>query len=208
MPEPDAIAEAAAALMSAKRPMIYTGGGVIMDEAWEELRQLVRKLGYPITQTLMGLGAYPGTDKQFIGMLANLNYGPNSGEAVVCAGYPGEHHELGLMSVAIKLALRGLKVTCLGADLPLDELVNVVNTRPVGIACTSIMNMGRDPANLLASLRDLRAKLAGHTVLVVGGRGVFPLVGQEPPGVVFCPTWADFETNFRWATVRSLPGAG
>ncbi len=56
-------------ILSAKRPMIYTGGGVILDNASEELREFTRLLGYPITNTLMGLGAYPGTDKQFVGML-------------------------------------------------------------------------------------------------------------------------------------------
>jgi len=56
-------------LLSAKRPMIYSGGGVVLGNASEELRALVRKLGFPITQTLMGLGAYPGTDKQNVGML-------------------------------------------------------------------------------------------------------------------------------------------
>ena len=66
---PRQIKRAVDLLLSAKRPMIYTGGGVIMSEASTELRQFVRKLGYPITQTLMGLGAFPGTDPQFIGML-------------------------------------------------------------------------------------------------------------------------------------------
>ena len=66
---PRQIKRAVDLLLSAKRPMIYTGGGVIMSEASNELRQFVRKLGYPITQTLMGLGAFPGTDPQFIGML-------------------------------------------------------------------------------------------------------------------------------------------
>jgi acetolactate synthase-1/2/3 large subunit len=56
-------------LAQAKRPMIYTGGGVIMSGAEDELIRLTRELGYPITQTLMGLGAYPSGDKQFIGML-------------------------------------------------------------------------------------------------------------------------------------------
>ncbi|MFT5658576.1 MAG: acetolactate synthase-1/2/3 large subunit [Gammaproteobacteria bacterium] len=66
---PKQIKRAVDLLLSAKRPIIYTGGGVIMAEAATELRQFVRKLGYPITQTLMGLGAFPGTDPQFIGML-------------------------------------------------------------------------------------------------------------------------------------------
>jgi len=56
-------------ILSAKRPMIYTGGGVVLDRASEELREFTRILGFPITNTLMGLGAYPGTDEQFVGML-------------------------------------------------------------------------------------------------------------------------------------------
>ncbi len=56
-------------LVSAKRPMIYSGGGAILGNGSNELTELVRLLGYPITNTLMGLGAYPATDKQFVGML-------------------------------------------------------------------------------------------------------------------------------------------
>ena len=56
-------------LLAAKRPMIYSGGGIVQGEASAELTELTRLLGYPITNTLMGLGAYPGTDKQFVGML-------------------------------------------------------------------------------------------------------------------------------------------
>ena len=56
-------------ILSAKRPMIYTGGGVILSDGSTELVELTQLLGYPITQTLMGLGAYPATDQQFIGML-------------------------------------------------------------------------------------------------------------------------------------------
>ena len=56
-------------ILSAKRPMLYTGGGVVLDGASEELREFTRILGFPITNTLMGLGAYPGTDEQFVGML-------------------------------------------------------------------------------------------------------------------------------------------
>ena len=56
-------------ILSAERPMIYTGGGVVLDDASEALRTFARSLGYPITNTLMGLGAFPGTDSQFVGML-------------------------------------------------------------------------------------------------------------------------------------------
>jgi acetolactate synthase I/II/III large subunit len=63
------IKKAVELLLSAKRPMIYTGGGVIQGEGSELLTELTRKLGYPITNTLMGLGAYPASDSQFLGML-------------------------------------------------------------------------------------------------------------------------------------------
>lgn len=63
------IRKAAKALLNAKKPVIYTGGGVVQGEGSEELRRVVKKLGFPITNTLMGLGAYPGNDEQFLGML-------------------------------------------------------------------------------------------------------------------------------------------
>ncbi|MFK7865594.1 MAG: acetolactate synthase 3 large subunit [Pseudohongiellaceae bacterium] len=63
------IKKAVEALLNAKRPMLYSGGGVIQGEGSELLTALGRKLGYPVTNTLMGLGAYPSTDPQFLGML-------------------------------------------------------------------------------------------------------------------------------------------
>jgi len=56
-------------LLTAKRPYIYTGGGVLLGNACNELRTLVDMLGFPVTHTLMGLGAYPASDKKFVGML-------------------------------------------------------------------------------------------------------------------------------------------
>ncbi len=56
-------------LMAAKRPYIYTGGGVLLSNASAELRALVDMLNVPVTNTLMGLGAFPATDRRFLGML-------------------------------------------------------------------------------------------------------------------------------------------
>jgi len=63
------IKKAVELILSAKQPMIYTGGGVILGEGCSQLVEFSQKLGYPVTNTLMGLGAYPATDKQFVGML-------------------------------------------------------------------------------------------------------------------------------------------
>jgi acetolactate synthase I/II/III large subunit len=62
------IKKAVQALLTAQRPMIYTGGGVILADASEQLNRLVDLLGFPCTNTLMGLGAYKASDRKFVGM--------------------------------------------------------------------------------------------------------------------------------------------
>ena len=66
---PGQIKKAAQLLLEAKRPMIYSGGGAVLGGASELLGRLVKSFNLPCTNTLMGLGAYPGTDRQFLGML-------------------------------------------------------------------------------------------------------------------------------------------
>lgn len=63
------IRKAAEMILAAKRPVMYSGGGVVMGGASEPLTELARMLNIPVTNTLMGLGAFPGTDRQFVGML-------------------------------------------------------------------------------------------------------------------------------------------
>ncbi len=63
------IKKAVKIMMEAERPVFYTGGGVVLDDASKTLTELVDTLGFPITQTLMGLGAYPGSGGNFLGML-------------------------------------------------------------------------------------------------------------------------------------------
>ena len=63
------IKKAVELLLNAKRPVVYSGGGVIIDGSSDKLRQLVDGLNFPCTNTLMGLGAYPGTGDRFLGML-------------------------------------------------------------------------------------------------------------------------------------------
>ncbi|MEQ1635288.1 MAG: acetolactate synthase 3 large subunit [Methylococcales bacterium] len=67
--QPEQIQKALDLLLSAKRPVIYSGGGVVLGNASAELTEFAHLLGFPITNTLMGLGGFPATDRQFIGML-------------------------------------------------------------------------------------------------------------------------------------------
>lgn len=63
------ITKALELLISSKKPMVYTGGGVVLGDASEQLTKLIKKLGFPITSTLMGLGGFPADENQFLGML-------------------------------------------------------------------------------------------------------------------------------------------
>lgn len=78
-------------MLGAKRPIIYAGGGVILGNASEQLTELARKLNAPVTNTLMGLGAYPGTDRQFLGMLGmhgfvEANFAMHHADVILAVG--------------------------------------------------------------------------------------------------------------------------
>lgn len=88
---PGQIRKAVDTLLQARRPMLYSGGGVIQGEGAEALTRLARLLGYPITNTLMGLGAYPASDPQFLGMLGmhgtyEANMAMHYCDVLLCAG--------------------------------------------------------------------------------------------------------------------------
>lgn len=71
---PGQIKKAVQLMLEAKRPVIYAGGGVVQGEGSARLVELAKMLDFPVTNTLMGLGAYPGTDRQFLGMLGMHGY--------------------------------------------------------------------------------------------------------------------------------------
>ena len=78
-------------LLNAKRPVIYSGGGVVQGNASEQLTELAHVLGFPVTNTLMGLGAFPGNDPQFIGMLGmhgtyEANMTMHNADVILCIG--------------------------------------------------------------------------------------------------------------------------
>ena len=78
-------------ILSARRPMIYSGGGVVLGDAAAELTRFTKTLGYPITQTLMGLGAFPASDRQFVGMLGmhgtyEANLGMHHSDVLIAIG--------------------------------------------------------------------------------------------------------------------------
>ena len=103
--EPSAIKQAVALLASAKKPIFYCGGGVINSgpNASRLLAELVRISGYPCTLTLMGLGAYPASDPQFLGMLGmhgtyEANMAMHDCDVMVCVGARFDDRITGVIS--------------------------------------------------------------------------------------------------------------
>ncbi len=91
--DPDRIRQAVEMMAAAKRPLFYTGGGVINSgpAASEHLRELVKLTGFPITSTLMGLGAFPAADPQWLGMLGmhgtwEANWSMHDCDLMICIG--------------------------------------------------------------------------------------------------------------------------
>ena len=88
---PRQIQKAIDLMLAAKRPMLYTGGGVILANASSQLTELTEMLGYPLTNTLMGLGAFPATHRQNLGMLGmhgtyEANMGMHNCDVLIAIG--------------------------------------------------------------------------------------------------------------------------
>jgi DNA-binding transcriptional MerR regulator/methylmalonyl-CoA mutase cobalamin-binding subunit len=120
--------------------------------------------------------------ERMIGMLVALSHGPETGERIVCAGMDGETHEGGLLSVAIRLAARGARVSYLGPDMPVDSLIEACKDRSIAMVCVSATGP-RQLHNLQRYARTLRAGLPSEVRVVVGGGAVDRLQPPFEPGV-------------------------
>jgi DNA-binding transcriptional MerR regulator/methylmalonyl-CoA mutase cobalamin-binding subunit len=112
---------------------------------------------------------------------------------ITCATPPGEHHELGLLALALRLALRGFRVVYLGTNVPTSDLADHVNRRRPAALCLSMVH-AHEPAEILAYLRDLRMRVDPSVRVVVGGRATeghaLEVEGVELGGHAL-PTWLE-----------------
>jgi len=123
-----------------------------------------------------------------------------NGPEITCATPAGETHELGLIGLAVRLALRQFRVVLLGADVPIADLVRHAEERqPYGI-CLSMVQ-ARPVSEIAAYLRDLRRRVPTGVRLAVGGRATALAPILDVPGVAVCgnelPPWADTVTLLR-----------
>jgi acetolactate synthase-1/2/3 large subunit len=133
------IKRAVKTLLEAKRPVIYAGGGVVIDNAAEHLIAVARKLNYPVTNTLMGLGCYPGTDRQFVGMLGmhgtfEANTAMHHADVIFAVGARFDDRVTNELEKFCPLA------TIIHVDIdPTTVSKNIVADIPIVGTCTSVL---------------------------------------------------------------------
>ncbi len=138
--------------------------------------------------------------ERMVTMFHALGSGPSGGSEMWCAGWPGEEHELGLLAVAIELALRAFRINYLGPNLPTHELLRLIDSREPAIVGQSMIAQ-HDAQEIYDTSRQIAQQIRGRTVLVLGGPGVAELADRSTPHLWFCPTIDDFMD--RWTDHQS-----
>ncbi len=159
--KPEQIAQVAAAIKRAKKPVIYAGGGVITGDASPELRELVRKTGIPVTMTLMGLGAYPGDDPlslDMLGMHGSVygNYAVDEADLLIAVGVRFDDRVTGNVE---KFAQHGfiVHIDVDPSEINKNKLVHVPIVADVKEALTALNQVVEPPT---ASLDEWHSQIA------------------------------------------------
>jgi acetolactate synthase I/II/III large subunit len=158
------IKKAAQYLLEAKRPMIYVGGGAVLGEASQEVTELVRLLDFPCTNTLMGLGSFPASDKRFVGML-------------------GMHG-----TVEANMAMQNCDVLlAVGARFD-DRVIGNPAHFAAGNANRKIVHIDVDPSSISKRVR-VDVPIVGHVKDVLGDLLAILKAGKERPDAVAMAAW-------------------
>ncbi|HWB10946.1 MAG TPA: biosynthetic-type acetolactate synthase large subunit [Pirellulales bacterium] len=149
---PEQIAQVAAAIKRARRPVIYAGGGVIASEASDSLRELVRKTGIPVTMTLMGLGAFPSGDRLSLDMLGMhgsvySNYAVDECDLLLAFGVRFDDRVTGKLSEFAKHA-KIVHVDVDPSELNKNKEAHIPIVSDVGFALTELNKIVEPPADL------------------------------------------------------------
>lgn len=140
-------------------------------------------------------------------MLHSVQTAGKDAPEITCATPPGEHHELGLLALSLRLVLRGFRITYLGANVPTAQLCEHVSSRGADALCISMVH-GRPQAEVVAYARDIRRRLPSAIPVAIGGRGVDREQSwPDVQGVDFCgqrlPAWLESTSAFALEQRRS-----
>jgi DNA-binding transcriptional MerR regulator len=133
---------------------------------------------------------------EMLSMMRALDQGPANGPQAICSGFPSETHELGLLAVALHLALDGHRVTYLGPDLPAADLLEVLRERPARLVCTSLM-LPRPSEEVLAWANYLAQRTPASTMIAIGGPGVTHMANASTDRVRFCASFDELTAQLR-----------
>lgn len=128
--------------------------------------------------------------EQLITLLHRLESGPPGGPIALCAGFPGESHEIPLLAISVKLALRGWRIVYLGANLPIEEIGGLLLQRDVDLICQSLVTV-REPDAVRVHATQLLRLAPSHTRIALGGPGAAPLVGESTERLFYCARFED-----------------
>lgn len=168
------------ALMAFDRPRAIAADAQL---AMEPFRKRIHEVYMPIMEAI-GTGWAAGqvsiaqehfasgfVRERLMQVLRGLDHGPRGGTLTLCAGFPGDHHELPLLTVAIELAMRAHRVVWLGANVPSAALARVAHERQAAKVCVSAVHP-QPNRELIEYATQLRRMLPDSTELVVGGAAV------------------------------------
>lgn len=173
------IRKAAQLMANSKRPILYSGGGSVIGNASKELREFTRLLNFPITQTLMGLGAYPATDELSVGMLGmhghyEANMAMHGSDCVVAIGARFDDRITGNLEKFCPTA----KIIHIDID-PSSISKNVLADVPI------VGQVGQVLKELIAELKDLKlADISKWWAQINHWRAVDSLAYQKTDGVI------------------------
>ncbi len=146
-------------------------------------QQLINELYFPIL-TKVGDGWEHGrisitqehyvsqfVREQLVTMLLAVESGPPGGPAVICAGFPADPHDLAILGLAVQLAMQGRRVTLLGANVPTEDICNLVRARRPDMVCISVIQP-REVEQVVPYAEALRKAAPAACRVVIGGSGL------------------------------------
>lgn len=163
--QPEQIRQVAAAIKHSRRPIIYCGGGIVTGEASEELRELVKKTGIPVTMTVMGLGVYPADDELSMDMLgmhgsAYANYAVKDCDLLIALGVRFDDRVTGHLASFAKNA-KIVHIDIDPSELNKNKIAHISIRSDIKYALkelNKIVERPEDTSEWLKNCKDLKAK--------------------------------------------------
>lgn len=129
-----------------------------------------------------------------VSIYRTIEDGYRLGPVAICASYPGDPHEIGLLAVSIHLSLCGYRVVYLGADLPFDEIPRVAEQQQASLVCLSVFSAD-DPHKIEQNAEQLLQHLPPEVCVVFGGPAIRALAQRSRDRLWFCPTLDDLSSR-------------